>query len=82
MSQVQLSPELARGVLPLARVLLIATRKWSLYLPEHATVRTSLSKLAEAIRQSWERDDRGEYGRAVVEGHVDEPGGIDPLRYL
>jgi HEAT repeat protein len=52
MSQVQLSPELARGVLQLARALLIATRNWSLYPPEHPTVGASLSKLADAIRQS------------------------------
>jgi hypothetical protein len=52
MSQVQLSPELARGVLQLARALLIATRNWSLYPPEHPTVAGSVTRLADAIRQS------------------------------
>lgn len=52
MSQVQLSPELARGVLQLARALVIATRNWSMYPPEHPTVATSVSRFADAIRQS------------------------------
>ena len=82
MYQVQLSPELARGVLPLARARLIATRNWSLYPPEHPTVHACPSKFAEAFRQSLERDDRGQYARAVVEAVVDEPGGGGPPRYL
>jgi hypothetical protein len=53
MSQVsQLSPELARGVLQLARALLAATRNWTLYPPEHPTVGVSVNRLADAIRQS------------------------------
>ncbi|MBI4486235.1 MAG: HEAT repeat domain-containing protein [Acidobacteria bacterium] len=52
MSQVQLSPELARGVLQLARALLIATRNWSLYPPEHPTVGQSVARLADAVRKS------------------------------
>ena len=52
MSQVQLSPELARGVLQLARALLIATRNWSLYPPEHPTVAGSVARLIDAVRQS------------------------------
>lgn len=52
MSQVQLSPELARGVLQMARALLIATRNWSLYPPEHPTVAQSVARLAEAVRTS------------------------------
>ncbi len=53
MSQVsQLSPELARGVLQLARALLVAARSWTLYPPEHPTVAVSVSRLADAIRQS------------------------------
>jgi HEAT repeat protein len=53
MSQVsQLSPELARGLLQLARALLVAARNWTLYPPEHPTVGSSIARLAEAIRQS------------------------------
>ena len=53
MSQVsQLSPELARGVLHLARALLAATRTWTLYPSEHPTVGLSVDRLADAIRQS------------------------------
>ena len=48
----QLSPELARGLLQLARALLVAVRNWTLYPPEHPTVGASVSRLADAIRQS------------------------------
>ena len=48
----QLSPELARGLLQLARALLAATRNWSLYPPEHPTVQASVSRLSDAIQQS------------------------------
>src|SRR3990170_279943 len=53
MSQVsQLSPELARGLLQLARALLVAARNWSLYPPEHPTVGASVGRLCDAIRES------------------------------
>src|ERR1041385_905698 len=53
MSQVsQLSPELAQGLLQLARALLAAVRNWTLYPPEHPTVTASVARLREAIRQS------------------------------
>ena len=53
MSQVsQLSPELARGVLQLARALLVAARNWTLYPPEHPTVGVSVGRFTDAIRQS------------------------------
>jgi len=53
MSQVsQLSPELARGVLQLARALLVAARNWTLYPPEHPTVGLSVGRFTDAIRQS------------------------------
>ena len=53
MSQVsQLSPELARGLLHVARSLLVAARNWSLYPPEHPTVESSVERLCDAIRQS------------------------------
>ena len=52
MSQVQLSPDLARGVLQLARALMIATRNWSLYPPEHPTVGQSVRGLGDAIKKS------------------------------
>ena len=48
----QLSPELARGLLQLARALLVAARNWTLYPPEHPTVGISVSRLATAIRES------------------------------
>ena len=48
----QLSPELAQGLLQLARALLAAVRNWALYPPEHPTVGASVARLAEAIRQS------------------------------
>ena len=48
----QLSPELARGLLQLARALLVAARNWTLYPPEHPTVGVSVKRLADAIRES------------------------------
>src|SRR5258706_1567702 len=53
MSQVsQLSPELMRGLLQLARALLVAARNWTLYPPEHPTVGVSVARLAAAIQDS------------------------------
>jgi HEAT repeat protein len=53
MAQVsQLSPELSRGLLQLARALLVAARNWTLYPPEHPAVEASVERLCEAIRQS------------------------------
>jgi hypothetical protein len=56
----QLSPELARGLLQLARALLAAARNWTLYPPEHPTVAASVTRLSDAIRQStlgaWDQD--------------------------
>ena len=48
----QLSPELAQGLLQLARALLAAVRNWTLYPPDHPTVAASVARLADAIRQS------------------------------
>ncbi len=48
----QLSPELSRGLLQLARALVAAARNWTLYPPEHPTVGISVKRLAEAIAQS------------------------------
>src|SRR5215470_16816788 len=48
----QLSPELARGLLQLARALLTAARNWTLYPPEHPTVAASVARLSDAITQS------------------------------
>src|SRR5215470_15276608 len=48
----QLSPELARGLLQLARALLVAARNWTLYPPEHPTSIASVARLSDAIRQS------------------------------
>ena len=48
----QLSPELARGLLQVARALLAAARNWTLYPPEHPTVAQSVTRLAAAIRAS------------------------------
>src|SRR5947207_6372073 len=48
----QLSPELARGLLQLARALLAAARNWTLYPPDHPTVRASVERLSDAIKQT------------------------------
>ena len=48
----QLSPELTRGLLQVARALLVAARNWTLYPPEHPAVGSSVERLGEAIRQS------------------------------
>jgi hypothetical protein len=53
MSQVsQLSPELGRGVLQLARALVAAAQHWTLYPPDHPAVGQALSRLALAIGQN------------------------------
>ncbi len=53
MAQVsELSPELSRGLLQLARALLVAARNWTLYPPEHPAVGATVERLCEAIRQS------------------------------
>jgi len=53
MAQVsQLSPELTRGLLQLARALLAAARNWTLYPPEHPTVGSSVARLAAAIQEA------------------------------
>src|SRR6185295_16265314 len=48
----QLSPELARSLLSLARALMAATRNWTLYPPEHPTVRASVARMNDAIKQT------------------------------
>jgi len=48
----QLSPELGRGVLQLARAIVAATQQWTLYPPEHPAVGQALSRLALAIGQN------------------------------
>jgi len=48
----QLSPELARGLLHMARALLVAVRNWTLYPPEHPTVAASVTRFGDAIRES------------------------------
>jgi HEAT repeat protein len=48
----QLSPELARGLLQLARALLAAARNWTLYPPDHPTVRASVARLSDTIKQT------------------------------
>ncbi len=56
MSQVsQLSPELSRGLLQMARALLVAVRNWTLYPPEHpavARVGRTASRPRSATRRS------------------------------
>jgi len=46
----QLSPELAGGLLRLARTLLAAARNWTLYPPEHPAVGQTLQKFAQAVQ--------------------------------
>jgi hypothetical protein len=48
----ELSPELTRGLLHMARALLVAVRNWTLYPPEHPTVAASVERFATAIRDS------------------------------
>jgi hypothetical protein len=48
----QLSPELARGLLHMARALLVAVRNWTLYPPEHPTVGASVDRFATTIRDA------------------------------
>jgi HEAT repeat protein len=48
----QLSPELARGLLRVARALLVAARNWTLYPPEHPAVGSSVERMCEAVRES------------------------------
>jgi hypothetical protein len=48
----QLSPELTRDLLHMARALLAAVRNWTLYPPEHPTVSASIDRFAAAIRES------------------------------
>jgi hypothetical protein len=48
----QLSPELAQGLLLLARALLGAVRNWTLYPPEHPSVGAAVERLADAIQQA------------------------------
>lgn len=46
----QLSPDLARDLLQLARALVGAARHWALYPPEHPAVGQSLVRLGNAVR--------------------------------
>ena len=48
----QLSPELARGILQVARALLVAARNWTLYPPDHPAVGTTVDRLCDALRHS------------------------------
>ena len=51
MAQVsQLSAELSKGLLQLARALLVAVRNWTLYPPEHPTVATLTSNLGQILK--------------------------------
>jgi hypothetical protein len=47
----QLSPELAQGVLRLARALVTAVRNWTLYPPEHPAVGQSVGRLVDSVQQ-------------------------------
>src|SRR5689334_7925254 len=47
----QLSPELARGLLQLARALVASARNWTLYPPEHPAVSAAVTRLSDAIQQ-------------------------------
>jgi len=47
----QLSPELAQGLLLLARALLAAVRNWTLYPSDHPAVAASVERLGDAIQQ-------------------------------
>jgi HEAT repeat protein len=49
---IPLSPELSRSVSALARALIGAARSWSLYPPEHPSVRSSLDRLSSTLREA------------------------------
>jgi hypothetical protein len=46
----KLAPDLVRGVTGFARCLVAASRNWTLYPPDHPTVRASFERLSEAIQ--------------------------------
>ena len=48
----QLSPELATGVLQLARSVLAAARNWTMYPPDHPAVEQSVSRLTRAVSEA------------------------------
>jgi HEAT repeat protein len=48
----QLSPELTRGLLQVARALMVAVRSWTLYPPEHPTVGAAVDRFGAAVRGS------------------------------
>ena len=46
-----LSPELVQGVTSLARALVVATRTWALYPPEHPAVAAAIDRLAGVVQE-------------------------------
>ncbi len=81
------------GLFPVGNLVRLNTEEIGVVTAEHPTdpfrpqVKIIMDAKGELIEEpllanTWERDARGEYPRAVVEAVVDEPLGIDPLKYL
>jgi putative nucleotidyltransferase with HDIG domain len=81
------------GLFPVGNLVRLNTEELAVVTAEHPTdpfrpqVKVIMDREGALMEEpvlanTWERDDRGQYPRAVVEAIVDEPGGIDPLKYL
>ncbi|MBI4486236.1 MAG: HD domain-containing protein [Acidobacteria bacterium] len=81
------------GLFPVGNLVRLNTDEIGVVTTEHPTdpfrpqVKIIIDAQGDLIEEpmlanTWERDARGEYPRAVVEAVVDEPHGIDPLKYL
>jgi putative nucleotidyltransferase with HDIG domain len=81
------------GLFPVGSLVRLNTEELAVVTAEHPTdpFRPQVKILADGrgdtleeplLANTWERDDRGEHPRAVVEAVDPEPLGIDPLSYL
>jgi putative nucleotidyltransferase with HDIG domain len=81
------------GLFPVGSLVKLSTDELAVVSAEHPTdpfrpqvkvIRDARGETLEtpALVNTWERDHRGEHGRAVVEAIDPEPLGIDPLTYL
>jgi putative nucleotidyltransferase with HDIG domain len=81
------------GLFPVGNLVRLNTEELAVVTAEHPTdpfrpqVKVIMDREGALMEEpvlanTWERDDRGQYPRAVVEAVVEEPGGIDPLKYL
>ena len=81
------------GLFPVGNLVRLSTEELAVVTAEHPSdpfrpqVKIISNALGEMVEQpelvnTWERDNRGEHVRAVVEAVDPEPLGIDPLQYL